>query len=190
MNQESRLNSIQVKKPRCPFCHDDIRAEDQKAGCNQCMAWFHEECWLEHGGCTSCASPAEESSRPRVPRGQLRSRETPSIHNRLGYALITEGHKKEAINLAHSETMAATLRAFLFSLFFVLFSFLVTSTDFAMFVLFVLWPTFLMVYYPTVFGIKKQAKLKQVLKRILEERNQPSARPTNSNAAAMNDMKS
>ncbi|MDF1667040.1 MAG: hypothetical protein P1V97_35180, partial [Planctomycetota bacterium] len=50
-------------KPRCPYCHDPITADSLKAACYACMAWHHEECWQDHGKCSSChfEAPANRS---------------------------------------------------------------------------------------------------------------------------------
>ncbi|HZV01562.1 MAG TPA: hypothetical protein VFF73_32920 [Planctomycetota bacterium] len=51
---ESR-HEVKVERPRCPFCHDDVQAEDEKHGCATCMAWHHLECWEESGArCATC----------------------------------------------------------------------------------------------------------------------------------------
>ncbi len=51
---ESR-HEVKVERPRCPFCHDDVQAEDEKHGCATCMAWHHLECWRESGErCATC----------------------------------------------------------------------------------------------------------------------------------------
>jgi hypothetical protein len=43
-----------VKPLRCPYCHDAIQYLDRKKGCGSCMAWHHEDCWLELGRCGTC----------------------------------------------------------------------------------------------------------------------------------------
>lgn len=45
---------IKVDKPRCPFCHEAVDAEEDKRACDACMAWHHAECWTEHGRCATC----------------------------------------------------------------------------------------------------------------------------------------
>jgi hypothetical protein len=70
-----------VAHPRCPFCHEDVRPDDEaKFGCPACMAWHHEPCWTENGGCATCGhdvarrpapaepAPAKEEA-PATPRG-------------------------------------------------------------------------------------------------------------------------
>lgn len=47
---------IVVAKPRCPYCHDDIQAEDQKWGCALCMAWHHQSCFDDLNKCATCDS--------------------------------------------------------------------------------------------------------------------------------------
>lgn len=100
MTVELSQDSIKINKPRCPYCHDDIRAEEEKSGCNQCMAWFHSECWSEHGGCTSCANPASTTAPtpPQVPIDLYTAHpQKPSIHNSLGYSLISPAQRSAAM---------------------------------------------------------------------------------------------
>ena len=53
-----RQREISVDRPRCPFCRDDLLAEQEKTGCSVCMAWHHAECWQEHGACCACGASA------------------------------------------------------------------------------------------------------------------------------------
>ncbi|MDF1664995.1 MAG: hypothetical protein P1V97_24750 [Planctomycetota bacterium] len=101
MVQETGQNTIKLNRPRCPYCHDDIQPELEKSGCSQCMAWFHTECWEEHGGCTSCVTP-KEPEQSSIPNQQTESSTShpPSIHNRSGYSLLTPEHKKAAHKVA------------------------------------------------------------------------------------------
>ena len=47
---------VRVEAPRCPYCHDDVSPSDpEKQACSICMTWHHQDCWAEHGGCSSCA---------------------------------------------------------------------------------------------------------------------------------------
>jgi predicted DCC family thiol-disulfide oxidoreductase YuxK len=40
---------------RCPFCHGDIDAQDDRwRACAECLARHHEACWRELGWCGSC----------------------------------------------------------------------------------------------------------------------------------------
>lgn len=41
---------------RCPFCHDVVVPADEKAACDECMAWHHLECWEEALACSGCRS--------------------------------------------------------------------------------------------------------------------------------------
>lgn len=44
-----------VHTNRCPFCHDDIRVEeDAWSACARCFARHHDACWGESGACGSC----------------------------------------------------------------------------------------------------------------------------------------
>ena len=51
-----------IQHPRCPFCHDAVAPEDEKAACAACMAWHHRECWAEAGACGACSSPRSVES--------------------------------------------------------------------------------------------------------------------------------
>ena len=71
MTGEQSREVFHVQRPRCPFCHDDVRPEDEKAACSSCMAWHHEACWGEHGGCSACgagrATGRSENGTPSPP---------------------------------------------------------------------------------------------------------------------------
>lgn len=179
MSEQVALNSIKVNKPRCPYCHDDIQSDDEKAGCNQCMAWFHEECWQEHGGCTSCASPTQPLPPPEIPRGQLTSNlEKPSIHNRLGYALLTAEHKKEAAKMGRELGIKAAGIAFLLTILPLGLACLNAPVEVAVQFTLLHWPAFLYIVYHIAHGYKKQSILKESLNEIITERNRsPSGTP-------------
>lgn len=60
---------IDVKHPRCPFCHTAVLPSEDKTPCGECMSWHHTECWDEHGRCSSCAgsaAPAKKRSRSKT----------------------------------------------------------------------------------------------------------------------------
>ncbi|MBX3469949.1 MAG: hypothetical protein KF878_23990 [Planctomycetes bacterium] len=64
---------------RCPFCHEHVRAEDERwVACAQCLARHHDACWGESTACGACGhaaslAPAEARASGRdlgpVPRG-------------------------------------------------------------------------------------------------------------------------
>jgi hypothetical protein len=55
MGEDVELRDARVNHPRCPYCHDVVRPQDAaKVGCSACMAWHHEACWGEAGGCGAC----------------------------------------------------------------------------------------------------------------------------------------
>ena len=56
--------SVDVKRPRCPYCHQDV-VPGEGRGCASCMGWAHEECWEFHGGCPACG--AERTAPPTSP---------------------------------------------------------------------------------------------------------------------------
>jgi hypothetical protein len=67
---EREHSEIRVEHPRCPFCHEDVRAEQEKHACVACMAWHHEACWHENRDrCATCgqAPAAKPQERPFDP---------------------------------------------------------------------------------------------------------------------------
>lgn len=49
------MASAEVKFPRCPYCHEQVRRDEEKTACAKCMAWHHQDCWTT--ACASCGSP-------------------------------------------------------------------------------------------------------------------------------------
>lgn len=102
-------NSISIDRPRCPYCHDDIRPEDEKRGCAQCMTWFHEECLQELGRCTNCGDQFKKTKpAPKVKSNPIREAELVpiervkkkiSVYSDLANALITD-EQRRAIDVA------------------------------------------------------------------------------------------
>ncbi|MEZ6185445.1 MAG: hypothetical protein R3F62_10595 [Planctomycetota bacterium] len=45
---------VEVRHPRCPYCHDAIAPEQVKTPCMSCMAWHHSACAEEHERCAAC----------------------------------------------------------------------------------------------------------------------------------------
>ena len=46
---------VALPAPRCPYCHDDVRAGEAQHGCPGCRAWHHAACWSERAGrCAAC----------------------------------------------------------------------------------------------------------------------------------------
>lgn len=61
-----------VEHPRCPFCHEGVRPEEEKHACLACMAWHHQGCVTENQGrCATCGagvvSPVASSADPALP---------------------------------------------------------------------------------------------------------------------------
>ncbi|MGE0706671.1 MAG: hypothetical protein AB7N76_05335 [Planctomycetota bacterium] len=69
-----------VQHPRCPYCHGQVQPHERKTACDQCMTWYHEECWKELGRCASCnaagavAPKADGAPKQRRPQRQLQPR--------------------------------------------------------------------------------------------------------------------
>jgi len=53
---EREQPQLELKRGACPYCKDPVRPGDQKAACDACMAWHHQECWSAHGGCSACGA--------------------------------------------------------------------------------------------------------------------------------------
>ena len=47
---------VELKRSACPYCKDPVHPGDAKAACDACMAWHHQECWSDHGGCSACGA--------------------------------------------------------------------------------------------------------------------------------------
>ena len=70
--EETRARDIEVQFPRCPYCHEDVAPQGEKAyGCPSCLAWHHRACWDELAGCGVCRERAGEPS-PGSVKARLR----------------------------------------------------------------------------------------------------------------------
>ena len=47
---------LKINRPRCPYCHDDIKPGGDNQACHECLAWHHSECWTQHGACVGCGN--------------------------------------------------------------------------------------------------------------------------------------
>lgn len=114
-----KLNAIKQDKQRCPYCHGDILPTEETTGCVKCSAWFHEECWREHGGCTNCP-PVLASGAPARPapilRGLLVNRRTRSEPETSGIvaigtpmALIQRRQRRDASAYARQKAFLPSL---------------------------------------------------------------------------------
>lgn len=65
-------SAIRISGSHCPYCKDVVRPDQDKVGCEPCMAWSHAECMAEHGRCAGCGAarpaprPALDGGRPPV----------------------------------------------------------------------------------------------------------------------------
>jgi len=59
MSEDQRGRLVELPRPRCPFCRDEVGPDDPKQACGDCMAWHHGGCWTEHGGCSTCGRQAQ-----------------------------------------------------------------------------------------------------------------------------------
>lgn len=58
---------VSVEQPRCPYCHDDVRAGGEQRACTKCRAWHHRECWDEAGQtCSACGEGEVPTERTGV----------------------------------------------------------------------------------------------------------------------------
>lgn len=64
-----------VEHPKCPYCHEAVKASDDKAPCLACMAWQHRACRVEHGRCAACGAAGEA---PDGERASERAAEAPA----------------------------------------------------------------------------------------------------------------
>lgn len=53
---ERARERIEIDRPRCPYCHEDVGPDDEKTACSACMAWHHRACWTEHSACSGCGA--------------------------------------------------------------------------------------------------------------------------------------
>ncbi|MCO5169496.1 MAG: hypothetical protein M9894_24405 [Planctomycetes bacterium] len=66
MSERTR-ERIAVDRPRCPYCHEDVGADDEKTACSACMAWHHRACWTEHSACSGCGARESAGAVTSVP---------------------------------------------------------------------------------------------------------------------------
>ncbi len=59
---------VEVERPRCPFCHEAVGADEPKTACEACMAWHHRACWSDHGTCSACGNAAATAPLIVAPR--------------------------------------------------------------------------------------------------------------------------
>jgi hypothetical protein len=63
---------LSVKRPTCPYCHEEIEPAQPKVGCSGCMAWQHASCLRESRACAACsrsvktADPVASGKRGRI----------------------------------------------------------------------------------------------------------------------------
>ncbi|MEZ6185516.1 MAG: hypothetical protein R3F62_10970 [Planctomycetota bacterium] len=78
---------LTVERPRCPYCHDAIEADDAKQPCLACMAWHHAACAAEHPRCAACEAPLSDAAPPRRRRRRESKARAPRRRTRLAEAL-------------------------------------------------------------------------------------------------------
>ena len=59
-----RFRRREQRRTRCPYCHDDLAADEEALACAECGAGCHPSCWQEAGACATCEATA---AAPRVP---------------------------------------------------------------------------------------------------------------------------
>lgn len=45
---------VAASQTRCPFCHDQVQIEERHQVCATCLARHHNDCWTDHGSCSTC----------------------------------------------------------------------------------------------------------------------------------------
>lgn len=50
-----REPQVEVRRDRCPFCHEAVPATPERTACNACGAWHHAACWSERPRCGACS---------------------------------------------------------------------------------------------------------------------------------------
>lgn len=56
---------IEVDGPRCPFCREALRQDEEKVGCPGCMGWQHAACARENRNrCAACSVELPERDAP------------------------------------------------------------------------------------------------------------------------------
>lgn len=192
MAEQTTNHSIQINRPRCPYCHDDIRPDEEKSGCDQCMAWFHRECWNEHGGCTNCLTqnpPGPPSSAP-VPVGRLtESPMTPSIHNALGYSLLTGDHRSKAFKEGMIEAAKATALISIPTIVLAVIAFSIIPFEVGVMLMIVYLPSFLLLIFMVMYGTKKRISLTHSLQVALEEKRAKAGGAEEMSETSMKTMK-
>ena len=82
------LAQVTVEANRCPYCRDDVLAE-QSVVCQTCLTRHHPECWDEAGRCSSCSS----QTRLQLGKASLRVISEADVQR----ALQKEGYRREEI---------------------------------------------------------------------------------------------
>jgi hypothetical protein len=87
-----RERPIRVELPRCPFCHENVKADGPKHGCADCMAWHHEGCWRESGAKCAACGRGEAATTVRAPEASRPMADAwLSTDRMLFYAIVTVG---------------------------------------------------------------------------------------------------
>jgi hypothetical protein len=109
-----RERPIRVELPRCPFCHENVKAEEPKHGCADCMAWHHEGCWSESGAkCAACGRGTSGTVTPIATTEPVGAGDAPAVAAKTLLVLI-------AIAIATSCAVSGYVRGTGYELAFVL----------------------------------------------------------------------
>lgn len=57
-----------AKELRCPFCLWPLKADEALRKCDDCHAQYHDECWVENGGCAIFGCPTWAAGQGVAPR--------------------------------------------------------------------------------------------------------------------------
>ncbi|MDF1664376.1 MAG: hypothetical protein P1V97_21605, partial [Planctomycetota bacterium] len=147
--------------------------------------WFHEECWVEHGGCTTCVSPshspAESPSPDPVAVGVLTNPSVePSIHNSLGYSLTTAEQRSLASKMGVIDAFKATGITAVPAFIVFMIAFMIVHFDFGIVLMTIYFPAFLVCVFIFMYSYKKKAHLQKALNEALKNK-QANATPASKN---------
>lgn len=64
MSAYIKVNKKGLSSHRCPYCHENVDKKEFIEVCAACKAIHHQECWSEHGCCSTCSKNKTLSKLP------------------------------------------------------------------------------------------------------------------------------